>query len=421
MADIQVGRSDYRRGVAKEPFIELKNRFFEYNPVLNATEDLPSLISRPAMRKFLELGTGPVRKVFSEPGTFQDASFIVSGTDLYRVETDGTSSLVGTISTNSTNSVSMSATASIGEGEVPEYLFITEGGILWVYTENGAAFGILSVGIASGIANNDVVEIGGVYYQFTTGSVDTGTPAGTVGSPWLVNRTGVNSADLQALFNAINTSGVAGTDYSTDTVQHPTVVGYQVTASEIYVAAKTAGTVGNAITTTETGANISWAAATLQNGGNPLLRQVATPRDVGAISLAHINSYTIVVPAQGNNVNGRFYWIDPGETFIDPLNFATAERAPDPVNQVLSLSDRFWLFGEISSEVWVTTGNIDAPMQRFAGVLFDRGAWEGTAVRVNNGMILVDQYGGVFEVSGGERRISRPDIEERIRLAMQKE
>ena len=421
MGDIQVGRSDYRRSVAKEAFIALLNRFFEYNPVLNATEDLPSLISRPALHKVTELGIGPVRKVFSEPGTFNEAAFVVSGTDLYRLETDGTSSLIGTISANTLNSVSMAATASIGEGEVPEYLFITEGGILWVYTENGAAFGVLTVATAGGIADADVVEIGGIYYQFTTGSVDAGTPAGTVGDPWLVNRTGVNITDLQALFNAINTSGVPGTDYSTDIVQHPTVVGYQVTSNELYVAAKTAGSDGNVITTTETGSNISWGAGTLENGGDPSLRQVATPGDVGAISLAHVNSYIIVVPAQGSNVNGRFYWIDPGEAFIDPLNFATAERAPDPVNQVLSLSDRFWLLGRVSSEVWVTTGNIDAPMQRFAGVLFDRGAWEGSAVRMNNGMIVVDQYGGVFEFTGGERRISRPDIEERIRLAMQKE
>ena len=421
MGDIQVGRSDYKRGVAKEPFIDLKNRFFEYNPVLNATEDLPALISRPAVHKFLEVGTGHIRDVYSEPGTFDNAAFVVSGTDLYRVETDGTSSLIGTISSADTNSVTMAATANIGEGEVPEYLFLTEGNVLWVYSENGGAIGTLTVAIAAGIANNDVVVIDGVYYQFTTGSVDAGTPAGTVGNPWLVNRVGVNITDLQALFDALNLSGVAGTDYSTDIVEHPTVSGYQITANDMFVAAKTAGTVGNAITTTETGANISWGAATLENGGDPLLRQVATPADVGAISLAHINSYVIVVPAQGNNVNGRFYWIEPGETVIDPLNFATAERAPDAINQALSSSDRFWLFGQITTEAWVTTGNIDAPMQRFAGVLFDRGAWEGSAVRVNNGMIVVDQYGGVFEITGGERRISRPDIEERIRLSMQKE
>lgn len=421
MADIQVGRSDYRRGVAKEPIIELRNRYFEYNPVLNATQDLPALISRPALRKFAQVGTGHVRKVFSEPGTFNDDCFVVSGTELYRVDKAGTARLIGVISTSVTNSVTMAATASIGEGETPEYLFLTEGAILWVYTDNGNAFSKLEVAIASGIIAGDTVEIGGVYYEFTASGVDTGSPDGTLANPWLVNRTGTNSVDLENLFNAINGTGEPGVDHTTGIVEHPTVTGYQVTATEMFVAARAPGLAGNAITTTETGANISWNAGTLENGGSEQLRQVATPNNVGAISLAHINSYVIVVPAQGQNVNGRFYWIEPGETFIDPLNFATAERAPDAVNQVLSLSDRFWLFGQISSEVWVTTGNINAPMQRFAGVLFDRGVWEGSAVRMNNGVIMIDQYGGVFEFTGGERRISRPDIEERIRLAMQKE
>ena len=419
MADIQVGRSDYRRGVAKEATITLLNRFFEYNPVLNATEDLPSLISRPALRKFTEVGNGPIRKVYTEPGAFNDAAFAVSGTDLYRIEKDAQSSLIGTISLDISSAIEMAATANIGEGEVPEHLFLCEGGVLWLYTESGAATGTFSVSLAAGILDGDVIEIGGIHYRFTTASVDAGTPLGTVGDPWLLNRVGDNALDLTVLFNAINGTGTPGTDYSTDLVAHTAVAAYQRTSGELFVAAITSGTVGNAITTTETGANIAWAAATLENGGQPSLRQVAVPNDVGAISLAHINSYVIVIPAQGNDVNGRFYWIEPGETTIDPLNFATAERAPDAVNQVLSLSDRFWLFGQTTSEVWVTTGNIDAPMQRFAGVLFDRGVWEGTAVRVNNGVIAVDQYGGVFEIAGGERRISRPDIEERIRRAIQ--
>jgi hypothetical protein len=99
--DIPVGRSDYRRSVAKIPVFPLKNRFFEQNPVLNATEGFPANIARPRMKKFAEAGAGHVRKTFSEPGTFGGDCFVVSGTFLYRVGTDGTITTIGSLGSRS--------------------------------------------------------------------------------------------------------------------------------------------------------------------------------------------------------------------------------------------------------------------------------------------------------------------------------
>lgn len=418
MAQIQVGRSNYNREVLRTPEIVLKNRWFEQSPVLNAGDDFVALISRPGMFKLSEAGAGHVRKLFSEPGTFDEDLFIVSGTTLYRMSNVAAVSTIGAISTEINGAVTMAATAPIGD-TVPEYLYITDGGVLWLYTENGQSQGQLQ---ASGtIADMDVVEIDGIYYEWVSGSVDTGTPTGSVGTPWLVDLGAGNAEALTNLFQAINGTGVPGTTYSTLLTVHPTVTGANVTSTDLFVAAITPGAGGDAITTTETGANIAWGAATLEDGGDPALRQVAVPGDVGAISVGHINSYIIVVPAQGNNINGRFYWIEPGETVIDPLNFATAERSPDAVNQVIVFSDRFWLCGQSTTEAWITTGDIDAPMARFSGVLYDRGSWAGAAIKVNDSLVIVDENGGVFQISGGLKRVSRPDIEERIRLAMQQE
>ena len=418
MSDIQIARSTYKREVAKEPFIELKNRFFESNPVLNPSEDPAALISRPVLRKFAEVGTGHIRKVFSEPGAFDDDAFVVSGTQLYRVTRAGTSTLLGTIGTNILGDVSMAATAGIGEGTdaVPEFLFLADGGVLWYYTENGEAIGQLQ---ASGaISNAETVEIGGIYYAWTNGSVDTGTPAGTSGAPWLVDLGTTDAESVYNLYLAINGTGTPGTTYSTALVTHSAVVAYSYAAADIFVAAKVAGTVGDTITTTETGANLAWGGATLSGGGTERLRQVSMPEDVGAISVAHINSYVVVVPAQGSQINGRFYWIDPGETYVDPLDFATAERSPDALYQVLVFSDRFWLLGQSTTEAWVTTGNASAPMQRFSGVLYDEGSWEGSAVKVGSSIVLVNPNGAVYQISGGLKRISRPDTEEQIRRAI---
>lgn len=413
VVDIQVGHSQYQRRVAKEPIVALRNRFFEQNPVLNQSEGIPSLIARPALKKIAEVGEGHIRFVFSETGTFDDDAFIVSGLDLYRMDNTATATLIGTISNDTLGAVSMAATGNIGE--TPAYLFIADGGVLWVYTEDGSAIGHLT---ASGaIANGDVVEVGGVYYQWTSGSVDTGTPDGTIGSPWLV-ALGTTPQSLNSLYLAINNGGGAGTDYSTDLLANPLVASSVQSGNDLYVVARTSGTDGNAITTTETGANIAWGAGTLSGGGTDQLRQVGMPDDVGAISVATFNSYVIVVPVQDRDVNGRFYWIDPGETFVDPLNFATAERSPDAILQVVTLSDRFWLFGQSSSEAWVTTGNIDAPMIRMQGILYEDGIWAGTAVKVGNDIIVVNQYGSVVLISGGIKVISRPDIAELNREAI---
>lgn len=418
MVNIPVGRSTFKRDVARTASIALLNRFFEQNPVLNASEDIPALIARAALKKFGEVGTGHIRFTFDEPGTFDDAAFIVSGGSLYKLSTYLEATYIGELGTNPIGDVSMAAVGQIGE--TPDRLFIADGGVLWVYTDDGEAMGHLEA--TGAIANNDTVTIDGVYYKWTNGSVDTGTPDGSAGNPWLVALGATNILRLQALYNAVNATGLPGTDYSTSLTANANVQAYAYGAGDLYVSARTAGVLGNAITVAETGANISWVTgANLTGGGDPQLRQVTTPEDVGAISVDVLNSYVIVVPVQGRGVNGRFWWIEPGETTIDPLNFATAERSPDAINQVRVFSDRFWLLGQKTTEPWITTGNLDAPMQRFAGVLYDRGAWEGTAVKVKDSLVVVDEDGAVFQIAGGLKRLSRPDIEERIRRAMQRE
>ena len=420
MQEISVGRSDYRRSLAKESSVVLRNRFFEYSPVLNSAKDMPALVMRPALRKWIEAGNGHIRKVFSEPGTFDDDAFVVSGLELYRISRSaGTATLIGSIGTTVLGDVSMAATGAIGDGAtaVPQYLFIADGGVLWVFTENGAAIGHLQ---ASGaVANADTVTIDGVYYKWTNGSVDTGTPAGTSGSPWLVNLGASTAEALTNLYRAINNDGTAGTDYSTALVDHPTVAGYSVAAADLYVTARTAGAAGNSIAVSETGANIAWAAGTLSGGGADQLRQVGMPLDLGAVSIAHFNSYIIVIPAQDAQINGRFYWINPGETFVDALDFATAERSPDAGLQAIALSDRFLIGGQTTTETWITSGNPDAPMQRYSGVLYDRGILDGSMVRVKDVLMLIDEDCNVLELGGGLKPVSRPDIVERIRQANQ--
>lgn len=412
MVDIPLSRSDYFRGVAKEARIRTRNRYFEENPVLTETQS--ALLARMGMRRWIYVGDGPIRGIYSQPGSFDDALFVASYDQLWRVDTDGTKTLVGSIPASSLkSSVSMAATSNIGT--TPAFLFVASGAALMCYIENGYAVGTIS----GTPANNDVVRVDTVYYQFTNAGVNAGAPAGTLTNPWLV-ALGVSATEAWTnLADAFGALGIAGTQYSTALVANTQIKVQSSAANLVNVRATLVGALGNAIVTTETGAAIAWTAGTLTGGGTPAWFQVETPEDVGIVSVGYIASYVVCVPTQGQEINGRFFWIDPGETTIDPLDFATAERAPDPISGVVVFGDQFWLPGTSTTEVWYFSGNEASPVLRMQGVVFDRGAWEGTAVQVKDSMIIVDNSGAVFQISGGAKRISRPDIEERIREAIQ--
>lgn len=413
MVDLPLGRADYHRNVAKEARIQTRNRYFEQNPVL--TDGGSALIARPGMRRYIYVGDGPIRAVYTQPGDFSDALFVVSGTEWYRVDLDGTATLL-TGGLQASGSPSMAATGTIGDGPggTPEFLFLADGRELYLYIENSYATGR----ITGTPANGNTLNFGAtVYYQFTNGSVDAGAPAGNAAHPWLV-ALGTDALDAWTnLANALNATGVPGTDYSTATTANSLVQSASKSAGGMSVRANAVGGPGNAISLAAS-APLAWSAATLTGGGLPQVTTVEMPSDVGAISVAYIASYVVVIPAQGVGFNGRFYWIEPGETTIDPLDFATAERAPDPVYAAIVFGDQFWLPGSNTTEVWYFTGNIDAPVQRLQGVAFDRGTWAGTAIQVKESMIIVDSDGGVFQVAGGLNRISNPSIEERISVAI---
>jgi hypothetical protein len=169
MVSIPLGTSDWRREVADEPDVPVLNRYFEQNPT-NLTDQV-SLLSRPALKRFLSVGSGPIRALYSQPGSFEDTLFVVSNDELYRVDQDETVTFISNGLAGSSLKASPVMAATSRLGSTPEYLYIADGKILWVYTEDGFAFGELT---ASGtIVNTDEVKIGDIYYKWTSGSVDT--------------------------------------------------------------------------------------------------------------------------------------------------------------------------------------------------------------------------------------------------------
>jgi len=282
---IQLGPSDLSRSVAGTPDVQLSNRFYEQDPT--NLEDQVALLSRPALRKWLTVGTGPIRVggIYSQPGAFLGDLFVVSADTLYRIAAlDESVTAIGTLG-GETGAVSMAATDTT--------LFIADGSGLWYYTDNNYAVGTLTA--AGAIVDNDVVRMGSMYYKFTSGAVDTGTPTGLVGTPWLVALGASNTEAIENLSEAIGDTGTSGTTYSSNLTGNTEVILSSFTTTTLVIEARLPGSDGNAIITTETGANISWGAGTLAAGGTVTFAVIVTPDNVGIVSVGVIASYCICV------------------------------------------------------------------------------------------------------------------------------
>lgn len=406
MTSVPLGIGAYRRTYGQEPEIQLLNRFFEQTPTNQVEGSV--LLARPGNTFFVAAGQGQPRWVGHQPGAFGGDLFFVINETLYRYDGINTPIAInGVIGGSGTPSVTFVA------GPGYEHLFIADGLLLQVYDGQAAATGTLTVSGGSIVAT-DTVEMDGVYYEWTAGSVDAGSPAGTMANPWLVDLGASDTAALANLLQAINASGVAGTTYSTALTAHLTVEGVSSDATELNVRSRTRGTGGNSVTTTETGANISWGAATLEGGGAQALNGVPAPDGVGIISLATLASFVFAVAANSQ----RFYWIQPGAVVIDPLDFAEAESEPDEIIQVLRVGDALYFLGQTSTEVWYASGQANAPILRQQGLAFSQGTIEGTAVQIRQQLFTVAEDGKVYQIAGSPQRISDNGIEERVRLAL---
>lgn len=118
----------------------------------------------------------------------------------------------------------------------------------------------------------------------------------------------------------------------------------------------------------------------------------------------------------------RFYWMNPDEDAPDPLNFASAERFPDPIISIGVVSDEIWFLGSDSVEVWQPTGDIDAPYVRVNGRSFVYGCVNNfaTVVLVRDGypaLIWTTKKGEVVLAVGTPQKISNASVEERLRNA----
>ena len=157
-----------------------------------------------------------------------------------------------------------------------------------------AATGTLT---SSGVfANNETVTIGSRTYTFKSPFSDAADN---------IDASGTTAQTHENLRRAINGDGVAGTNYGTGTVVHADVTATDGATTNV-ITAKKAGTFGNLIATTETGANIAFGAATLAGGSGGdvkiltagelppnLIANVGNTNTLGTMVAAHTGTFGV--------------------------------------------------------------------------------------------------------------------------------
>lgn len=140
---------------------------------------------------------------------------------------------------------------------------------------------------------------------------------------------------------------------------------------------------------------------------------VVMPNDAPPIvDIEQLNNYLLILTQ-----TGRFYWLEPGETVVDPLNFATAESSSDRGVAIRRVGDEFWIAGSETIEPWQPTGDPDAPFQRVVGRIYERGCKSRNSMRrFDNTIMWVGDDNEVYRGGAVPQVVSNPGIAERIRL-----
>lgn len=432
MANLPLAKSDWRRETAEEPVAKVQNRFFEQNPT-NLVEGA-SLVLRPGFKFWTNLGNSPVLSIYSQDGAFQNDTFVIQTSQVMRLDEQAT--VIGPLSSSFSSSSTSTNRACFSNaiGSVPSYFFFVKGTTLDSYCHLPVATNSLTFTAQPEV--DSIVRLGEMYYKFVApGAVNTGPIDGTSTNPWKVNRGAVAGEAFFNLTKAVNAVGTPGSDYSSILTKNPLVNADEyggLTVVNFYAA--TGGLSGNTIQASVSATTVmSFASSSFTGGAEsgkdfkshavPLPADEGDPflREISVKAVTTINSYVIVVVnSQYNGTSGRFYWINPGETWIDPLSFATTESNPDSIVSVQVVGDQLWFLGRDSIEIWAATGDPDLPFAKINGLTMNYGALEGTDVTINNMLFFADTTGIVYSVSGGApQRISTNSIEEKVRQFQQ--
>lgn len=187
----------------------------------------------------------------------------------------------------------------------------------WPDTTLGGGTGASDAGVTTGAAT---VTIGTTVYTIVDALSET---YGATAIPYQVLNGANEAAMLDNLKLAINATGTAGTNYSTGTVAHPTVVATTNTDTVQTIRARTPGLTPNTTATTTTLANTAWADTTLGGGTGNSDAGVTT---AGATFTIGTRTYMAVIELSetlgADAIADQILWVTSEAVFLDNVKLA---------------------------------------------------------------------------------------------------
>lgn len=199
-------------------------------------------------------------------------------------------------------------------------------------------------------------------YPEASGSGQSKSIAMLVGCPGLARFSTLTGAGVRGLLRFSATIGIAvigGRVYKIDVAGGGTLIG-TCTNAVTPVSMASNGTVVMMVTGSE-GYAINPTANTVT--------QIVDPDFVGADRVDYIDGYF----AFNKPGTQQFQITSLLGTDVDPLDFASAEGAPDLLIALLVDHLEIWLFGETTTEVFFNSGNPDFPFERIQGAFIQQG------------------------------------------------
>lgn len=116
--------------------------------------------------------------------------------------------------------------------------------------------------------------------------------------------------------------------------------------------------------------------------------QITDPDFPDADRIAFQDGYFIV----NDGDTGSFFITNLYGTAVNPLDFATAEGAPDPLISLICDHRELWLFGDESTEVWFNSGATAFPFERINGSFIEMGCAAAHSVaKADNSVFWLSQ------------------------------
>lgn len=108
----------------------------------------------------------------------------------------------------------------------------------------------------------------------------------------------------------------------------------------------------------------------IYNASTGVFAPITDPDFPGAVTVGYVDGFFVF-----NEPDSQRFWATAllDGTSVDPLDFASAEGAPDGVVSLIVDHREIWLMGTQSVEVWYDAGNADFPFSRIQGAFIEQG------------------------------------------------